>query len=551
LVFLLLGFTLQMKKGYFAMAHALVAPELFRPPLDLPEMPYDHLLRLAAERTPDRPAIIFHNLRLTYREVVSMVNGLANGLRNLGVGPGERICLFTPNRPEYTITINAAATIGAVVTPMNPSYKEREIAYQLADSEAKVILVYRDLVPVLRNVLQQTPLPQLEHIIITGTGTAVPDEMPGARSFAQLLRESSPRRPDPVQINVDDLFALPYSSGTTGLPKGVMLSHRNLVTNHLQFVTAAGISSSDVTLIFLPMYHIYGVLLTGCFLAVGATQVLLERFDPTLVLDLCEQHGVTWFFAVPPVILALANTPDLSKLKAVRYLMNAAAPLPLDPARKLHERTGITIVQGYGLTESSPVTHLSPTDSSLMWLESVGLPVSNTEQKIMDIETGTRELPPGEDGEVVVRGPQAMQGYWKSPEETARVLRGGWLYTGDIGHLDADGWLFVVDRKKEMIKYKAFSIAPAELEALLLEHPAVLDAAVIGVPDDEAGEVPKGFVVLSPGQQVTVEELIVFVNGRLAGYKKLHYLEFIDAIPKVPSGKILRRELKERERANR
>jgi long-chain acyl-CoA synthetase len=330
-----------------------------------------------------------------------------------------------------------------------------------------------------------------------------------------------------------------------------MLSHRNLVSNHLQFVTAGGISSSDVTLIYLPLYHIYGVLLTGCFLAVGATQVLLERFDPTRILDLCEQHGVTWFFAVPPVILALANTPDLSKLKTVRYLMNAAAPLPLDPARKLQERTGITILQAYGLTESSPDTHLSPTDPSLMRLESVGLPVSNTEQKIVDIETGTRELSPGEDGEVVVRGPQVMRGYWKSPEETARVLRDGWLYTGDIGHLDPDGWLFVVDRKKEMIKYKAFSIAPAELEAMLLEHPAVLDAAVIGVPDDEAGEVPKGFVVLRPGQQVTAEELIVLVNGRLAGYKKLHYLEFIDAIPKLPSGKILRRALKERERANR
>ncbi|TMC17141.1 MAG: long-chain fatty acid--CoA ligase [Chloroflexi bacterium] len=540
-----------MKKGYFAMAHELVAPELFRPPLDLPSMPYDHLLRLAAERAPERPAIIFHNLRLTYREVVSMVNSLANGLRNLGVGPGERICLFTPNRPEYTITLNAASTIGAVVTPMNPSYKEREIAYQLADSEACAILVYRDLVPLLRSVLQQTPLPQLKHIIITGINEAVPDEMPGARSFAQLLRESSPRRPDPVRINVDDLFALPYSSGTTGLPKGVMLSHRNLVSNHLQFVTAGGISSSDVTLIYLPMYHIYGVLLTGTFLAVGATQVLLERFDPKRVLELCEQYGVTWFFAVPPVILALANMSDFSKLKTVRYMMNAAAPLPLDLARKLYERTGITIVQAYGLTESSPDTHLSPTDPSLMRLESVGLPVSNTEQKIVDIETGTRELQPGEDGEVVVRGPQVMQGYWKSPEETARVLRDGWLYTGDIGHLDADGSLFIVDRKKEMIKYKAFSIAPAELEALLLEHSAVLDAAVIGVPDDEAGEVPKGFVVLRPGQQATAEELIIFVNGKLAGYKKLHYLEFIDAIPKVPSGKILRRELKERERANR
>ena len=533
------------------MSQPLVAPELFRTPLDLPAISYDHLLRLAAERVPERPAIIFHNLRLTYRQVVSMVNSVANGLCSAGIGKGDTICLFSPNRPEYTLTLNAAATIGAVVTPMNPSYKEREIAYQLSNSEAMAILVYRDLLPALQNVLSHTDLPHLKHIIVTGIDADVPADLPGALSFARLLRESSPMRPVPVEINVDDVFALPYSSGTTGLPKGVILSHRNLVSNHLQFLTAAGINSSDTTIIFLPLYHIYGVLLTGSFLAAGATQVLLERFDPIRVLDLCEQHSVTWFFAVPPVILALANAPDLSKMKTVRYLMNAAAPLPPDPARKLHERTGITIVQGYGLTESSPDTHLSPVDPSLMRLESAGLLVPNTEHKIMDSETGTRELPLGEDGEVVVRGPQIMQGYWQAPEETARVLWDGWLYTGDIGHLDAEGYLYIVDRKKEMIKYKAFSIAPAELEGLLLEHPAVQDAAVIGVPDDEAGEVPKGFVVLRSGQQVTEDELLVSVNEKVAGYKKLHVIEFIDAIPKLASGKILRRELKERERARK
>lgn len=533
------------------MAQKLFAPELFRPPLDLLAIPYDHLLRLSAERTPERPAIIFHDLTLTYREVVSMVNCVANGLRARGIGKGDRICLFTPNRPEYTITLNAAATLGAVVTPMNPTYKEREITYQLSDSEAKAILVYKDLLPLLASVLKEVGLPHLKHIIVTGTGSVVPADVPDAISFTRLMRESSPRRPEPVEIDIDELFALPYSSGTTGLPKGTMLSHRNLVSNHLQFLTAAGINSADTTIIFLPMYHIYGVLLTGSFLAVGTTQVLLERFDLAKVLDLCEKWGVTWFFSVPPVLLALVNSPDLSKMKTVKYLMNAAAPLPPDPAQKLHDRTGITIVQAYGLTESSPDTHLVPTAPELMRLETVGLPVHNTEQKIMDSETGTRELPPGEDGEVVLRGPQIMLGYWNAPEETARALRDGWLYSGDIGHIDADGYLYIVDRKKEMIKYKAFSIAPAELEGLLLEHPAILDAAVIGVPDDEAGEAPKGFVVRRPAHTITEEELIAFVNSKLAGYKKLHYVEFIDAIPKVPSGKILRRELKELERARR
>src|SRR5205807_3990718 len=232
-------------------------------------------------------------------------------------------------------------------------------------------------------------------------------------------------------------------------------------------------------------------------------------------------------------------------------VFTGAAPLPLDPARKLEQKSGIKVVQGYGMTEASPLTHAQPADPALIRLDSVGLPVHNTEQKIVDIETGERELPSGEDGEIILRGPQVMAGYWKAPEETARALRNGWLYTGDIGHVDAEGYTYIVDRKKEMIKYKGFGIAPAEIESLLMEHPAVMDSAVIGVPDDEAGELPKGFVVIRPGHSATPEEILDFANGKLAGYKKIHMIEFIDAIPKVPSGKILRRELKERERALR
>jgi len=536
------------------MSEKMVAPELFRPPVDFPDIPYDHLLRVAESRNPDHPAIIYHDLILTYREVLSMVNCIANGLYNLGLRKGDRICIFTTNRPEYTVTFIAAASLGIVVSPMNPSYKEREIGYQLENSEASAILIQRELLPLLQIVLSQNPLPNLKHIIVTGD--KVPDGMPEAIPFARLLRESPPRRPPHVEISGDDLLALPYSSGTTGLPKGTMLSHRNLTTNNLQFTLAVQADLTDVALLFLPFYHIYGVMLTGGFLAAGATQVIMERFDLLQSLELCEKHGVTFYYAVPPIVLALANAPvDLDKLKTVKYIVSGAAPLPLDPAHKLIEklqgRSGAQLVQGYGLTESSPLTHSQPADPALVRLDSVGLPVHNTEQKIVDFETGERELPVGEDGEIIIRGPQVMQGYWKAPEETARALRNGWLYTGDIGHVDADGYTYIVDRKKEMIKYKGFGIAPAELEFLLMEHPAVLDSAVIGVPDDEAGEVPKGFVVLRPGHSATEEELITFVNGRLAGYKKLHSVEFIAAIPKVPSGKILRRELKEREKALR
>jgi long-chain acyl-CoA synthetase len=530
------------------MAEKMAAPELFRPPVDFPDVPYDHLLRAAAARNPDRPAIIYHDLNLTYREVVSMVNCIANGLYNQGFRKGDRLVLFTTNRPEYTVTFIAAAYIGVVVSPMNPAYKEREVTYQLENSEAKGILIQRELLPLLRSVMAQTSFPTLQHIIVTGVD--VPEDLPNAVPFARLMRQSSPKQPPHVAISGDDLLALPYSSGTTGFPKGTMLTHRNLVVNNLQFTTALGTDFTDVALLFLPFYHIYGVMLTGSFLACGGTQVMMERFDFMQSLELCEKHGVTYFFAVPPIVLALANTPfDVSKLKTVKYIFTGAAPMPLDPAHKVEEKTGVRVVQGYGLTEASPLTHAQPRDPAFVRLDSVGMPVHNTEQKIVDIETGERELPVGEDGEICVRGPQVMLGYLKAPEETARALRDGWLYTGDIGHVDADGYTYIVDRKKEMIKYKGFGIAPAELESLLMEHPAVMDSAVIGIPDPEAGELPKGFVVIRKGFDVTPDDILAFANGKLAGYKKIHIVEFIDVIPKVASGKILRRELKDREKA--
>lgn len=530
------------------MTEKMVAPELFRPPVDFPDVPYDHLVRMAAERTPDRPAIIYHNLILTYREVLSMINCIANGLHELGIRKGECICLFTTNRPEYTLTFIAAASIGAVVSPMNPAYKEREVTYQLENSEASAILIQRELVPILKLALSQKTFPHLKHILVTGNQP--PDGLPDAIPLATLIRRSSPKYQKHAEISGDDLLALPYSSGTTGLPKGTMLTHRNLTSNNLQFTTALRTDISDVALLFLPFYHIYGVMLTGSFLACGGTQVLMERFDLLQSLELCEKHKVTYYFAVPPIILALANAPvDLSKLKSLKYIFSGAAPLPLDPARRLQEKTGIQVVQGYGMTEASPLTHSQPGDPELVRLDSVGLPTHNTEQKVVDIDTGERELPLGEDGEIIIRGPQIMVGYWKAPEETARTLRDGWLYTGDIGHIDADGYTYIVDRKKEMIKYKGFGVAPAEIESLLMEHPAVLDSAVIGVPDDEAGELIKGLVVLRKGQSATPDEIITFANGKLAGYKRVHIVEFIDTIPKTASGKILRRDLKERERA--
>ncbi len=534
------------------MPSKMFTPELFRPEVDYPVIPYDHLLRMAAERNPDRTAIVYHDLTLVYREVVSMVNSVANSLLELGIRKGDRICLCTGNRPESTITLNAASTIGAIITPMNPLYKEGEMAYLLENSGAKAILIKQDMLPLFQKVLSQEPLPNLKHIFVLGKD--VPESIPEALPFARLLKEGSPKRPAPVEIRGDDMIVLTYSSGTTGLPKGTMLSHHNLATNHLQFLTASSINFSDTTLIFVPFYHIYGVLLTGSFLAAGGKQVIMDRFELEPVLDTCEKHSPTWLFAVPAMVQALVNAPgELNQLNTVKYLMSAAAPLPVAPAKKLQERTGIKVIQAYGMTEACPIVHLSPLDPELMRMGSAGLPMNNTEQKIVDLETGEQELPVGEDGEIIIRGPQVMLGYWGDPEETALTLRNGWLHTGDIGHLDTEGYLYIVDRKKDMIKYKGFSIAPAELEAVLAEHSAVQESAVVGVPDEEAGEIPKAFVILhsEASSRVTDEELITFVNGQVTGYKKLHEIEFVETLPKLPSGKILRRELKALERARR
>src|SRR5258707_656171 len=341
------------------MSESMVSPELFRPPITFPDVPYDQLLRSAADRVPDRTAIIYHNQYFTYREVVGMVNCIAHGLYNLGLRKGDRVCLLMTNRPEYTVSFIAAASIGVVVSPMNPAYKDREVGYQLENSEASAIIIQRELLPLLQMVLSQKSLPNLKHIIVTGA--EAPESLPEAVPWGKLLRTSSPELPPKVEISGDDLLALPYSSGTTGLPKGVMLSHRNLTSNNLQFTTVLQTDFTDVALLFLPFYHIYGVMLTGSFLACGGTQVLMERFDLLQSLEMSEKHGVTYYFAVPPIIVALANAPvDLSKLKTVKYVFSGAAPLPQDPTRRLIEKTGLQVVQGYGLTESSPLTHAQP-----------------------------------------------------------------------------------------------------------------------------------------------------------------------------------------------
>src|SRR5215831_4052711 len=506
-----------------------------------PDVPLHEILRAQARSQPRRVAIVHEGKSLSFADLEAQSNQLANGLAALGLGLGDRLGLFLPNCPEFQIGFYAASKLGAGACPMNSAYREREISYQLNDNGAVILLSHAKLLPVVEATLPH--LPSIRAVIVVGP--------PLDNSEFRILRfedviEGQPADPPEVQVDPGQLAALPYSSGTTGFPKGVMLTHRNLVSNHHQYVGAIGLGRDDAYIVYMPLSHIYGVAMMGSGVLSGAKQILLERFDLATVLRLIDEHAVTWFFGVPPVLLSLANADDLgpSQFKTIKYIFSAAAPLPPDVARRVQERMGAPLVQGYGLTEASPATHNSPLDPGRIKLESGGVLMAGTEHRIVDLETGDTTLGPSEVGEIVVRGPQVMQGYWNAPEETARVLRDGWLYTGDIGWVDDEGYLYIVDRKKEMIKYKSFSVAPAELEAVLLEHPDVADCAVLGAPDPECGEVPKAFIVPYSHQEIDVDELARFVGERVAGYKQIRHFEVIDSIPKSPSGKILRRLLK-------
>jgi long-chain acyl-CoA synthetase len=519
--------------------------QLNRPRLTYLQGSYGEMLARPVMLYPEREAVVFQDASLTFRELDGLVNACANALRGLGIGRGDRVALFMTNRPEYVVSFFALARLGAVPSPMNPSYREREVAYQLADAQAVAVVTQPDLAPLVQAV--RSEVPRLKHVIDVGSGAPATGD---TLRLADLLAAALTVAPPPLDIQGDETLVLPYSSGTTGLPKGVLLSHRAFGCNNLQFIAASRVTADDRFLIFLPLYHIYGLMLMGAGIHAGVRLVLMERFEPGECYRLLQAERITILFAVPPVLVALLQHPDIARVdwRSVRHVMVGAAPVPPELARRFREVTGVKVVQGYGLTEAGPITHLNPVhDDALLTIDTAGLPVSDTEQKIVDLETGERELGAREVGEVCVRSPGLMLGYWNAPEATAAALRDGWLYTGDIGWLDERGYLTITDRKKEMIKYKGFGIAPAEIEALLFEHPAVADVAVIGKPDPEAGEVPKAFVVRKDGG-LTADALLGWARGRLAGYKTLQEVEFIDAIPKTASGKILRRILKEQER---
>lgn len=553
-----------------------------RTTLDYPSVPMFHFLETAASKHPDWPATIFggvvHQLggrlmdaKLTYRQLDQQVNRFASALAAMGVKKGDRVALYLPNCPQFVIGFYAALKLGAIVAPNNPLYVPRELEFQLKDSGSETILCLSRFYPNVKKVRANTPL---KNVIVTNIKEYFPPVLkalfslavekkeghrvtlePGDHWFQEVLASGSTARPN-VDVHAEDLAMLLYTGGTTGIPKAAEITHRNLVANALQTREWTGDAGEpekpEAVLTALPLYHTYAT--TTCMnLAMVAAAAMILIPNPREidhVLKSIDQHKPTRFPGVPTMYVAINNYPELSRynLRSIKACISGAAGLPGEVQKKFQELTGARLVEGYGLSEAAPVVTANPIYGENR-IGTIGLPWPDTECRIVDVETGQIEMPIGEAGELIVRGPQVMKGYWNKPEETTQTLRDGWLYTGDIASRDKDGYFQIVDRKKDMIIVGGFNVYPREVEEVLFQHPKVLEATVAGVPDPRSNERVKAFVVLKPGQTATEEDLIAFCRERLTGYKRPASIEFRDSLPKTMVGKILRRQLVAEEKA--
>ncbi|MGW1806592.1 4-coumarate--CoA ligase family protein [Streptomyces sp. NPDC002078] len=512
------------------------------PPVALPI--HEAVLGRAAE-FGERPALIdgTDGTTLTYEQVDRFHRRVAAGLADAGVRKGDVLALHSPNTIAFPTAFYAATRAGASVTTVHPLATPEEFAKQLGDSGAHWIVTVSPLLETARRAAELSG--GIREIFVC-------DSAPGHRSLIDMLATTAPE-PQHAFDPAEDIAALPYSSGTTGIPKGVMLTHRQIATNLAQLEPAVPATPGDRILAVLPFFHIYGLTaLMNAPLRKGATVVVLPRFDLETFLAAIETHRITGLYVAPPIVLALAKHPAVARydLSSLKYVLSAAAPLDAHLARACAQRLGLPpIGQAYGMTELSPGTHVVPLDRLHdAPAGTVGRLIAGTEMRIVSLDDPDKDLGTGERGEILIRGPQVMKGYLGRPDATAALIDAdGWLHTGDVGHVDEDGWLFVVDRVKELIKYKGFQVAPAELEALLLTHPGIADAAVIGSYNDDGNEVPHAFVVrrADAAEELTENEIMLYVAERVAPYKRVRQVTFIDTVPRAASGKILRRELRE------
>jgi len=545
--------------------------------IQYPLTPLHELLEMSAEKHPTHPAIHFMGKTLTYQELSESVDHFAAALDKLGVKQGDRVAIYLPNIPQYIISFYATSKIGAINTAVSPLYRERELEHQINNSGAET-LIYLDLLhPVVTKIRDKTKLKNLiaasigEYLptakrIIGGLLGKVPKhKIPpntGIHTFKPLLESVLPDPPDVTIDPKEDLVALQYTGGTTGTPKGAMLTHYNLVSNAtccaywLHGQNAPNMETKDVFLTALPLFHIYGMTTAmNAPIYMAGTMVMLPRPEPLEVLKAIQNQKVTVYCGAPTLYSMLIDHPDIKKynLKTVKFCISGSAPLPPEVQKRFMELTGGVLVEGYGLTESSPVTHSNPLDKTLKTVKigSIGLPWPDTDAKIVDVQIGTKELATNQDGELIIKGPQIMKGYWNLPDETKDVLRNGWLYTGDIAKMDQEGYFYITDRKKDLIKYKGYSVYPREIEDVLYEHSAVKLCAVIGKPDKTAGEIPKAFIVLKEGASATEDEIKKFVNAKVAPYKAIREIEIRKELPMTAVGKVLRRTLRDEEQTKK
>jgi acyl-CoA synthetase (AMP-forming)/AMP-acid ligase II len=494
-----------------------------------PKQSLSECLRQPAEQQPDKTALISADERFfSFGEIWDASRRIARMLQeDAGLQKGEVVAIYAVNSPEYVVAVHGILLAGGVVTTVNPQYKEQELVYHLCDSGAVALFGLRALLPMVGMI--KSELEECAALRRTYAIHDIWDMAAAASGYAE-----------PVTIDPDkDLAVLPYSSGTTGLPKGVMLSHANVYANVRQNLATGLAQPGAVSIDFLPFDHIFGLIpIMNVGLANASAQVIVPQFDARLVLYLIHKYGVTDLFVVPPALRSLTDLMEQGKrydISSLRFIISGAAPLLPRTAEAAHRLFGCPVIQGYGLTEASPVTNTNPLDRPK--LDSVGVPVADTLEKVVSSETG-EELPVGEIGEMLVKGPQVMQGYWKQPEATAEAITAdGWLRTGDVCRFDQDGYVYVLDRKKDTINYKGYSVAPAELEAVLRQHPSVMDAAVIPKSDAIAGEIAKAFVVARPGQRPTTKDIIQFVEERVAPHKRIREVEFVWEIPKTDTAR--------------
>ena len=535
--------------------------------IDYPKISIYEAFKQSAERYPDNTAINFMGGEYTYRELLEMIDTFAAALEGLGVKKGDRVAIHLPNCTQFPIAYYGALSIGAVVVPCNPMYVARELSHQLKDSGATTIVTMTRFYDLVKEVQPKT---DLKNVIVTSIKdyfpgmlrflyTVVKEKKEGDRVkvaaedylFLDLMKEYRGKKAGPVEISTEDRAVFMYTGGSTGVSKGAVLQHRNMLANALQVKAWCSDleEGKETFLAVLPFFHSYGMTtVMNAPLFTGCKVVMQPRFVLADVLKTIDKEKPTLFPGVPTMYVAINNAPDLDKhdIKSIRVCISGAAPLPVEVQQQFEKNTGGKLVEGYGLSEASPVTHANPIYGKSI-IGSIGLPFPDTEVKIMDIETGKKEMAIGEVGEMCVRGPQVMECYHNMPDETKHSLRDGWLYTGDIGKLDEAGYTYIVDRKKDMVIAGGYNIYPRDIEEVLFTHPKVLEAAVAGIIDPYRGETLKAYVVLKEGESLTEEEVIAYCKENLAAYKVPKLVEFREELPKTMVGKVLRRVLKEEE----